>query len=75
MKFIPVHGLNKDNQAFRFFVDAETIAVIYPADDESVERGYRTELVLKSNHNLGSVLVTEKMETIIKRITEEQQNG
>lgn len=75
MKFISVHGLNKDNQIFRFFVNAEEIVAIYPADDESVERGYRAELVLKSNHHLGSLLVTERMETIIKRITEEKENG
>lgn len=73
MKFIPLHGLNADNQQFRFFVNAEKVVAIYPASDELAKRGYRTTVVLRAENEETDLAVTEKIETVIKRINGEKE--
>ena len=73
MKFIPLHGLNADNQQFRFFVNAEKVVAIYPVSDELAKRGYRTTVVLRAENEEKDLAVTEKIETVIKRINGEKE--
>lgn len=73
MKFIPLHGLNADNQQFRFFVNAEKVVAIYPASDKLAKRGYRTIVVLRPDNEETDLAVTEKIETVVKRINGEKE--
>lgn len=73
MKFIPLHGLNADNQQFRFFVNAEKVEAIYPASGELAKRGYRTTVVLRSDNEETDLAVAEKIETVVKRINGEKE--
>lgn len=73
MKFISLHGLNADNQQFRFFVNVEKVVAIYPASDELAKRGYRTTVVLRAENEETDLAVTEKIETVVKRINGEKE--
>ena len=73
MKFIPLHGLNADNQRFCFFVNAEKVVAIYPASDELAKRGYRTTVVLRAEKEEKDLAVTEKIETVVKRINGQKE--
>lgn len=71
MKFIPLHSVDADNRPFRFFVNAEKIVAIYPASGDVAKRGYRTTVVLRAENEEKDLAVTEKIETVIKRINGE----
>lgn len=73
MKFIPLHGLNADNQQFRFFVNAEKIVAIYPISEDLAKRGYRTTVVLRAENEEKDLAVTERIETVVKRINGENE--
>lgn len=73
MKFIPLHGLNADNQQFRFFVNAEKIVAISPISEDLAKRGYRTSVVLRAENEEMDLPVTEKIETVVKRINGENE--
>lgn len=73
MKFIPLHGLNADNQQFRFFVNAEKIVAIYPISEDLAKRGYRTTVVLRAENEEKDLPVTERIETVVKRINGENE--
>ena len=73
MKFIPLHGIDADNRPFRFFVNAEKIVAIYPASSDIAKRGYRTTVVVRAENEETDLAVTEKIETVIKRINREKE--
>lgn len=75
MKFIALHGLNADNQQFRFFINADKVVAVYPVDDVLAKRGYRSTIVLRAENESTDLAVTESINTVIKRLNGEKDNG
>lgn len=75
MKFIPLHGLDvANNKPFRFFVNAEKVTSVYPAGEDFAKHGYRTTVTLNDGGENATLAVTEKIETVVKRLNGEKEN-
>lgn len=68
MKFIALHGLNADNQPYRFFLNADKVLGVYPANDELAKRGYRSVIVLNAEESKSDIAVTESINTVMERL-------
>ena len=71
MKFISLHGLNADNQQYRFFLNADKIVSVCPAHNGEAERGYRSVVITADKE----IAVTESLTTVMKHLNGEKYNG
>lgn len=65
--FITVHGIHPESaEKFIFYVDADTIEAIIPADKAQQELGYKSTLIVKNSER--GYDVTETITSLIKKL-------